>query len=365
MKFKQKLALSVMLGLTVATLSACGGSDSSSNNNMALTGPFKTTLLVSDGSTPAAHTDANLQNGWGIAFNPTGVVWVSDNATSKSTLYDGNGVPQSLVVSIPAAANGRPGGPTGIVFNTSTDFQISANGATSNALFMWATEAGTIAGWSPKVLPTSAVIAFDDGAGAAVYKGLAIGKNATGNFLYATDFHNNKVDVFDKNFSKVQLAGSFQDPSLPAGFAPFGINVTGTTVTLTYAKQGTDGRKQVNGAGNGVIDTFDTDGRFIKRIASGGALNSPWGIAMAPANFGAASNELLIGNFGDGTINAFNPTTGAFVGALTQADGTPIKQTGIWGMSFGNDVASQPANTLFFAAGPSPTTGIYGRIDAQ
>ncbi len=362
MKRQKKLTLSVLLGVAVATLAACGGSDSNSNNAPNV-GAFKSTVLVSDGSTSAPHTDANLQNGWGIAFNPTGVVWVSDNTTSKSTLYDGNGVVQSLVVTIPPAAGGQTGGPTGIVFNTSTDFQVTANGSTSNALFIWATEAGTIAGWSPKVLPTSAVKAYDDGAGGAVYKGLAIGKNGTANLLYATDFHNGKIDVFDKSFNKVQLDGPFQDPTLPAGFAPFGISVTGNTVFVTYAKVGQDGRTQVNGAGNGVIDTFDTDGHFVKRIATNGFLNSPWGIAMAPANFGGASNDLLIGNFGDGTIDAFNPATGAFIGALTQADGTMIQQKGIWGISFGNNVDNQPLNTLFFAAGPSPTTGIYGRID--
>jgi uncharacterized protein (TIGR03118 family) len=161
----------------------------------------------------------------------------------------------------------------------------------------------------------------------------------------------------------VQLDGPFKDPTLPAGFAPFGINVTGSTVFVTYAKVGQDGRTQVNGPGNGVIDTFDTDGHFVKRIATNGSLNSPWGIAMAPANFGGASNDLLIGNFGDGTIDAFNPATGAFIGPLTQVDGTMIQQKGIWGISFGNNVDNQPLNTLFFAAGPSPTTGIYGRID--
>ena len=252
-------------------------------------GPFKSTVLVSDGSTAAPHTDPNLQNGWGIGFNPTGVMWGSANATSKATLYDGNGVVQSLAVTIPPPVIGQAGGPTGIVFNTSTDFQIAANGNTSNALFMWATEAGTIAGWSPKVLPTTAVIAYDDTPRGAVYKGLAIGKNGTENLLYATDFHNNKVDVFDKSLKKMLLDAQFKDPTLPAGFAPFGINVTGSTVIVTYAKVGPDGRKQVNGPGNGLIDTFDTDGHFIKRIATNGALNSPWGIAMAPANFDAAS----------------------------------------------------------------------------
>ncbi|WNC94758.1 TIGR03118 family protein [Paraburkholderia sp. FT54] len=363
MKLHQRAVHTVALGLTVATLAACGGNDNNSNNST-MAPQFKSTILVSDGSVSAPHTDANLKNGWGIAFNPTGPVWVSDNNTKKSTLYDGNGVVQSLVVTIPPNAAGQAAGPTGIVFNGSTDFQISANGgAMSNALFIWATDAGTIAGWSPKVLPTQAVTVHDDGAGGAVYKGLAIGVNAGANLLYAADFHNKKVDVFDKSFNKVQLAGSFSDPSLPAGLSPFGIAAIGGTVYVAYAVLGPDGHTQMNGPGNGVVDAFDSAGNFVKRIATGNTLNSPWGLALAPANFGAASNDLLVGNFGDGTIDAFNPSSGAFVGALTQSDGTVFKQPGIWGISFGNNVDSQPLNTLFFAAGPTPTSGVYGRLD--
>jgi uncharacterized protein (TIGR03118 family) len=298
-------------------------------------------------------------------FNPTGFVWVSDNNTHKSTLYDGNGVPQALVVTIPPAASGQAAGPTGIVFNSSTDFKVTANGLTANAIFLWATDAGTIAGWSPKVLPTQAVTAHDDGAGGAVYKGLALAQNTGNNMLYAADFHNGKVDIFDAAFNKVQLLGNFTDPNLPAGMAPFGIQAIGSVIYVTYAVRGPDGRTQTNGAGNGVVDAFDSAGRFVKRISAGGVLNSPWGVAMAPANFGKFSNDLLVGNFGDGTINAFDPNSGASLGPLTQANGSSIKQPGIWGIAFGNGVDNQPVNTLFFAAGPTPTTGVYGRIDVS
>ncbi|SFU22948.1 TIGR03118 family protein [Paraburkholderia aspalathi] len=365
MKLRQKTFIAWSFAACTATLTACGGSSDNSTPPAPVTGPFKATVLVSDGSVSAPNTDANLKNGWGIAFNPTGVMWVSDNNTKKSTLYDGNGVVQSLVVTIPPAASGQAAGPTGIVFNTSTDFAISANGATSNALFLWATDAGTIAGWSPKVLPTQAVNAHDDGTGGAVYKGLAIGTNAGQNLLYAADFHNGKVDVFDKSFNKIQLDGQFKDPSLPAGLSPFGIRVVGTTVYVTFAKLGPDGHTQVNGPGNGAVDSFDTAGHLTKRIAQGGSLNSPWGLAVAPANFGALSNDLLVGNFGDGTIDAFDPNSGSFIGAMTQTDGSTFKQPGIWGISFGNNAANQPLNTLFFAAGPTPTTGVYGRIDVS
>ncbi|MCX4162447.1 MULTISPECIES: TIGR03118 family protein [Paraburkholderia] len=362
MKLHRNAVLVTLCTITAATLAACGSSDNSSTPTMPA--QFKATTLVSDGSVAAANIDPNLKNGWGIAFNPTGVVWVSDNNTKKSTLYDGNGVVQSLVVTIAPNAAGQAAGPTGIVFNKSTDFQISANGgASANAVFLWATDAGTIAAWSPKVLPTQAVNAYDDGAGAAVYKGLAIGVNAGANLLYATDFHNKKVDVFDKSFNKIQLAGKFVDPQLPAGLSPFGIAAIGGTVYVSYALLGPDGHTQVNGAGNGVVDAFDTAGNLIKRIATAGTLNSPWGLVVAPANFGAASNDLLVGNFGDGTIDAFDPNSGKFLGALTSTSGSTFKQPGIWGMAFGNNVDNQPLNTLFFAAGPTPTTGVYGRLD--
>ncbi|MBN3722992.1 TIGR03118 family protein [Burkholderia sp. Ac-20379] len=364
-------AMASLAAVTAFTLAACGGGDDNSTPP-AVTAPpppalktqFKATTLVSDGSATAANIDPNLKNGWGIAFNPTGVMWVSDNNTHLSTLYDGNGVPQSLVVSIPANAAGTAAGPTGIVFNkTAADFQISANGgAAANAVFMWATDAGTIAAWSPKVLPTQAVNAYDDGAGGAVYKGLAIGVNAGANVIYATDFHNKKVDTFDRAFNKI-LVGKFVDPNLPAGFSPFGIAAIGNNVYVSYAVLGSNGRTQVNGAGNGVVDAFDTAGNFVKRVATGGTLNSPWGMVVAPSNFGSASNDLLVGNFGDGTIDVFDPTSNALIGALPNPDGSTFKQAGIWGMSFGNNAANQPANTLFYAAGPTPTTGVYGRID--
>jgi uncharacterized protein (TIGR03118 family) len=346
-------------------LAACGGSSDSNAPPASSAGTFKETVLVSDGSVAAPHTDPNLKNGWGVAFNPTGAFWVADNNTQKSTLYDGNGVVQSLVVTIPPAASGKLASPTGMLFNSTPDFAITANGATSNAVFMWATLAGTIAAWSPKVLPTVAVTVHDDGAGAAEYTGLTIASNAGASTLYAADFHNGKVDMFDKTFTKLSIPGAFTDPTIPAGINPFGIQAIGDTIFVSYAKLGPDGLKQQNGPGNGVVDAYDLSGHLLRRITSGGVLNSPWGMAMAPANFGAVSNDLLVGNFGDGTVNAFDPNTGASKGALMQADGTKVTQPGIWGIEFGNDVDNQPSNTLFFAAGPTPTTGIFGRIDSS
>ena len=347
-----------LAAVALGGLAACGGGNDSPSST-----PFNATTLVSDGSVAAPHTDPNLQNGWGVAFNPTSTFWVSDNTTHKASLYDGNGVVQSLVVSIPDGSRG-PAGPTGIIFNLTSDFVISSGGNSSKAVFVWATDAGTIAAWSPKVLPTQAVTAFDDQAGGAIYRGLTAATVNGQNMLYAADFHNGKVDVFNATFQKVQLDGQFKDPNLPAGFAPFGIQSIGNDIFVTYAKQNATASAQVVGAGFGILDEFDTSGHFIKQIVgSGGVLNAPWGIAQAPANFGPLSNDLLVGNFGDGTIEAFDPNSGKDLGKLIQKDGTPFTQPGLWGMSFGNDVDNQPKNTLFYAAGPSKTTGVFGRID--
>jgi uncharacterized protein (TIGR03118 family) len=359
----RSVAVISFLGILIGSLAACGGSSSSDPSSSTTLGPFSSTTLVSNGSVAAAHTDPNLQNGWGITFNPTGTFWVSDNTVQKSSLYDGNGVVQSLVVTIPAGSQG-PASPTGIIFNTTSDFVISSGGNSSKAVFAWATEAGTIAAWSPKVLPTQAVTAFDDQAGGAIYKGLTAASANGQNFWYATDFHNGKVDVFNATFQKVQLDGQFVDPSLPSGFAPFGIQSIGNNIFVTFAKQNAAASAQVVGAGFGVLDEFDTSGHFIKQIvAAGGSLNAPWGMAQAPANFGSLSNDILVGNFGDGTIEAFDPNSGQDLGKLILTSGAPFTQMGLWGISFGNGVDNQPTNTLFYAAGPSKTTGVFGRID--
>jgi uncharacterized protein (TIGR03118 family) len=359
------LAVAAVLGLA-----ACGGS---SNSTMSMTGgssntvpaaaSFKAAVLVSDGSVSAPTIDSHLRNAWGIVFNPAGFVWVSNNGTQTSTLYDGNGAAQPLVVTLPATASGLPESPTGIVFNSSADFAVTSAGKTGSAVFVWATLQGTLAGWSPKVLATQAVLAYDDGAGAAEYTGLAIANNAGANMLYAADFHNGKIDMFDRTFKKVTLSGAFIDPNLPAGFNPFGIQTVGATIYVTYAKLGPDGHRDVAGAGNGVVDAFDTAGHLVKRIATNGTLNSPWGVAMAPASFGAFSNDLLIGNFGDGTINAFDPVSGQPLGPLKLASGASVTEPGLWGIAFGNGIDNQPVNTLFFATGPSDSTGTYGRVD--
>ncbi|SAK52126.1 hypothetical protein AWB75_01648 [Caballeronia catudaia] len=347
--------------VSLTGLASCGGG---SDGNMPAPTRFKMSIVVSDGAIPAPHTDPNLKNGWGIAFNPAGFVWVANNGTQTATLYDGNGVVQSLVVSIPPSAAG-PANPTGIVFNNGPDLTLARNGKSGVAAFLFAGEGGSITAWAPAVDRTHAFTVVDSSASGAIYKGLAIAATASGGHrLYAADFHNNKIDVFDGTFTKIAVPGGFTDAQIPAGFAPFGIQAIGSKIYVTYAKQDSDAKDNVPGAGQGFVDVFDLDGNLMLRLAPNGPLNAPWGVAQAPANFGTFSNFILVGNFGDGTINAFDPNTGASVGQLMNTDGTPLVQRGLWGIAFGNNLSAQPSNTLFFAAGPNDEAdGVYGRID--
>jgi len=338
---------------------------------------YSATKLVSDSAGVGALTgDANLVNPWGIAFAPGKPVWVADNRSGTATVYDGNGKAQPnanpLVVQLPPGAAAVPFSPTGIVANVSSvDFTVSSGARSGVARFIFAGEAGVIAGWSNTVDPNP-VIAYTD-AGGAVYKGLALANNGTANFLYATDFRNNKIDVFNASFTKqlpTATSFAFIDPTLPAGYAPFGIQAidTGATAQLyvSYARQqGPDNRINADAAGEGLIDVFDANGNFLKHlIPAGGALNAPWGMALAPANFGSLSNALLVGSHGDGKINGYDPTSGQFIGTVQDAAGGVFAEPGLWGIAFGNDAANQPDHTLFFAAGTNnQADGLYGRID--
>ncbi|WP_395064675.1 TIGR03118 family protein [Paraburkholderia silvatlantica] len=357
----------VACGAAVATLVSCGGSSGSSSGSSSAGVPvqssFAATALVSDGAVAAAHIDGNLKNPWGVAFNPKGFAWVADNGTNVATLYDGNGVPQSLIVAIPSGKNGAAS-PTGIVFNGTQSFTVSENGKSGVAAFIFAGEGGTITAWAPAVGPTNAFVMYDDGTGGAVYKGLALATMNNANFLYATDFHNNKIDVFNTSFNKVTMPGGFTDPAIPAGFAPFGIQAIGSNLFVTYAMQDASRHDDVAGAGLGMVDVYDTAGNLKQRFATGSPLDAPWGIAQAPASFGSMSGAILIGNFGNGAINAFNASNGQSMGPLTGSNGKALVEPGVWGMAFGNDLSNQPSSTLFFAAGPNDEAdGVYGRID--
>lgn len=335
---------------------------------------FSMTNLVADTAGGTAVTvDANLVNPWGLSIAGTGPAWIANNHTITATLYNGNGLKQPQAT--PLVVSQAPGfDPTGIVFNASNaNFQVTSGNLTGAARFIFDGEGGMIGGWSPTVDATHAITMYTDPNG-AVYKGLAIA-NSNGNaFLYATDFHNNKVDVFNATFTKQATSATvftFTDPNLPAGYAPFGIQAIAngaggaTQLYVTYAKQqAPDNIDEQAGAGLGYVDIYDTNGQLIKRLVSQGLLNAPWGMALAPADFGTLSNALLVGNFGDGKINGYDPATGAFIGTVKDAGGTALATSGLWGIAFGNDANNQPHNTLFFAAGTNDeANGSYGRID--
>ncbi|MGO9513228.1 MAG: TIGR03118 family protein [Steroidobacteraceae bacterium] len=339
-----------------------------------------TSLVANANGTAALTVDSNLLNPWGLSMAPGDPVWVANNGTQTSTLYDGNGKVQSAsgttLVKLPAGAGNVPFAPTGIVANTTADFVVSAGGSAGAALFIYSGKSGMLAGWAPTVDVDSAVTAYAATDG-AVYTGLAIASNGGSNFLYAADFLNNRIDVFNATYQKQTTSAtsfSFTDSTLPAGYAPFGIQAVNngsggaTQIYVAYAQQGSGSGADLQnafGAGLGLVDVFDTNGKLLSHlIPVGGALNAPWGIALAPSDFAPLSNDLLIGNFGDGKINAYNPTTGAFVAALSDSAGNPLAIPGLWGIVFGNDSDNQPHNTLFYAAGPdNQTDGGYGRID--
>jgi uncharacterized protein (TIGR03118 family) len=334
------------------------------------------TNLVSDIPGLAAHTDPNLRNPWGTSVGPGSPIWASDNAAGVTTLYDGAGNARPLVVTIPAApSSGQDalGTPTGQAFNTfdpaATDFVISKGdaGPSGPAFFLFATEDGTIAGWNPNVDPTHAVTAVDrstvtDGAGdvGAVYKGLALVNTPTGKFLYASNFRFGRVDVFDSHFN---LVNSFTDPTLPDGFAPFGIHNIGGNLFVTFAKQDAAKHDDAARPGNGFVDEFAPNGNLLRRFVSRGKLDSPWAVTLAPPTFGTFGGDILVGNFGDGRINAYDPSTGQELGQLSNPGGGPITISGLWGLRFAPATPGAGPNTLFFTAGINgEADGLFGDI---
>jgi uncharacterized protein (TIGR03118 family) len=296
--------------------------------------------------------DTQLINPWGLAYGPGGPFWLSDEGSGLSTLYTGTGVKQSRVVTVPPASGSGLGSPTGIVYNGSSEFQIDS----WTSAFLFATLDGTISGWS-HFDPTTALVAVNNSSSGAIYTGLAITNHSSGNYLYAADFWNNKVDVYDGNFNFVM---SFTDTSLPAGYAPFGIQDINGQVYVAFAK--------TNGKAGGYIDIFDENGTFVQTLIHGKPLNQPWGFALAPSDFGPLSSTLLISNnTNSGTINGFNPTTGAFVGTLETSAGKKIMINQLWGIEFGGGTANN-GNTdqLFYTAGPKNNLdGVFGVINTE
>jgi uncharacterized protein (TIGR03118 family) len=342
---------------------------------------YKQTNLVSDKAAAtnpvAAHQDPNLLNPWGVAFFPGGPFWISDNGAGVSTLYDGLGVKQALTVTIPApAGDTNPGapGPSGMVWNGNPGaFPVPVTVpiiAGTAALFIWATEDGTIAAWRPTLSPITGALTVVPNTNLTtgpVYKGLAIGNNSRGLFLYATDFRNRKIAVWNSGFvADTMLNGKFIDNTIPSTWAPFGIqNILGQ-LWVTYAKQDTPKHDPVVGAGRGLVDIFDTDGNLIRRFATRGVLNAPWGVVLAPRKFGVFSNDILIGNFGDGEISAWDPKTGAFIDWMRDGTtGNIIKLGTLWALVFGGGMTSNP-QTLYFTTGlVLEQDGLFGTLTPQ
>jgi uncharacterized protein (TIGR03118 family) len=320
--------------------------------------------LASDLPGLADVTVPSLVNPWGISFSPTGPFWFADNGSGVSTILDGRGDVVPLTVMVPPASESGSN-PTGTVFNGGPGFIISANGVSRPSRFLFATENGTISGWTTAVDPNAAVVAVDNSALGADYKGLALATNAAGqSFLYAADFGRSEIDVFNQDFTPVERAGAFQDPNLPAGFAPFNIQNVDGRLFVAYAEQNVNQKgEELPGAGLGFIDVYNTDGVLLSRFASQGALNAPWGITLAPASFGRFGGALLVGNNGDGLINAYDPATGAFLGQLENRNGAPIAIPDLWALTFGNGHEGGNAQTLFFAAGIDyEAHGLFGAI---
>jgi uncharacterized protein (TIGR03118 family) len=336
---------------------------------------YSPTALVADtAGTTALTADANVANAWGLALGPTTPLWVANRRNHTSTIYDGNGKRQPLaaplVVRLPPRALGLPFGPTGIVFNATDQFVVSRLGVSGIARFIYAGEGGALAGWSSAVDVDDAAIAYVATDGAR-YTGLAIGTTAAGPLLYVADFANGKVDVFDGAFAKQATSTTaFADPQLPAGYAPFGIQAFSngpggaTQVYVSYARKGATGTLET-GAGLGLVSVYDANGALVTRLVdAGGQLDAPWGMALAPDDFGTLGGALLVGNFGDGRIHGYDPSSGQLVGIVANVAREPFALPGLRGLAFGNDAHNLPHATLFYAAGTNGgLNGAVGRID--
>jgi uncharacterized protein (TIGR03118 family) len=347
---KRIVQLALISGTALLYVTGCGDD----NDTSATHPPTVSEVDLVSNRPGAATTDSNLVNAWGIAISPNGTIWVSDNHSGVTTTYDGTGkpvMPTSVTIPAPPGVTG-PAAPTGMVFNDTSDF--------GGDKFIFATEDGTIAGWQSG---SSAQLRADNSGANAVYKGIALANTGSGNFLYATNFHNGTVDIFDASYHAAILGGTFSDPQLPAGFAPFNIGVINGKLYVTYAKQDDMKHDDMKGPGNGYIDVFDTNGVLQRRFASQGALNSPWGLALAPSDFDGIGGDLLVGNFGNGHISVFNPNSGAFLGQLEIPSGQPLVIDGLWALVFANDTSAGSHDTLLFSAGPNgENDGLFGKL---
>jgi len=352
--------LALIGAAVLGPLTGCGGSSSMSSTPAApvagAVASFAGVTYVADqASAGVPHLDASLVNPWGIAYGPATDFWVSDQGSGKSTAYDGLGNPPvpPILVTVPAAPGSAVAGPTGVVFNATAGF--------TGDEFIFATLDGTLAGWRAG---TAAATRVNNFAANASYTGLATGSVGAVNYLYAANFTGRTIDVFDTNYAPVNLgANALVDPALPAGFYPFGIQNLGGKLYVTYAERIPPSGHSTAGAGLGYVNVFNPDGTMVGRFAGGGPLNAPWGVAMAPAGFGPFGGALLVGNFGDGHITAYNAASGALLGQLSDANGVPLAISGLWGLAFGNGLSAGSASQLYFAAGTQAEThGVFGTI---
>ncbi len=359
---------------------ACGGgggtgSSVSSATGAGSAGTYVATPLVADGENQAETIDPNLVNPWGIAYGPDTFFWIANNGTGTSTVYDGNGAPQPtaepLVVSLPLpeGSDDDEATPTGLVYQGGEGYAIGTDiyGAGVSARFIFATEQGTLLGWAPELSLDEAFIVVDASGDEAIFKGLTLVQRDDNSWLLATDFRNGVVRAYDNQFQPIDLGpNAFVDPDLPSGYAPFGIQYIGDFVYVAYALQDDDGEDDVPGEGAGYVSQFEPEGAFVARVASQGPLNAPWAVTLAPDEFGAFGGALLIGNFGDGTIHAFDPESFELLGALQDADGDVLAFDGLWGLAFGNGELAGDANTLYYTAGPNDEDdGVFGKVEAQ
>lgn len=335
----------------VLVFAGLAGASSGSNS-------FTVTPLVSDTGGGTTLKDPSLVNAWGLGAGAATPWWVSDNGAAVSTLYTGAGAKVPLTVSV-------GDDPTGLVANGTTGFHVKGGDA-GPALFLFDSEAGTITAWN-KSLGTQAEVEVDASPDGAVFKGLAIAQTPTGTLLYATDFHNRRVDVFDANWQPVHRPFQFFDPTIPPSYGPFGIQAIGNRIIVTYAKTQPGSDDEAHGQGLGFVDAFTTSGRLAGKVAIRGDLNAPWGIALAPQGFGPFAGDLLIGNFGDGLIHAYRPIFGGLLylpqGPLRNVGGGPVTIDGLWALEFGNGGAAGPTGSLYFTAGPNDESdGLFGTI---
>jgi uncharacterized protein (TIGR03118 family) len=361
LRWRASAAAAAGAGLLIASIAIPTAAVSPHPNNS-----FAQENLVSDIPGVARRTDPNLINPWGMSFSPTSPLWVSDADADVTTLYSGAVNPGDPLEVVPLVVSIPGGHPTGQVFNGTSNFVVSSGADSGPALFIFASETGMITGWNPSVpSPAPSTVAqVAVSRPLTIYKGLAISNTAAGSWLYAANFHSGRINVFDGNWMPVSWPGAFRDPSLPDGYAPFNIQKLGGKLFVTYAKQDANREDEVAGAHMGFVDEYTLGGHLVRRVASRGTLNAPWGLAWAPATgFGKFSGDLLVGNFGDGRINAFDPADGHLVGQLRHPDGTFVEIDGLWGLMFGNGTAGSTHSLLFTAGIADEAHGLLGTLE--